>query len=125
MRRQASSATSVPPPSLVVSTPTALAPISLAPISATPIASSWKIYTEFQKVVTRRVDGTTGFEQVGSWFIEVERGFRLLKVSDDLKVDVGSYMRTGDASTWWKTYLKLHQGEPELSTWDGFKRVFM
>ncbi|GKV24915.1 hypothetical protein SLEP1_g34454 [Rubroshorea leprosula] len=139
MRHQASPATSVPPPSPVIPTWAALPLISPVPISAAPTVPSWKIYTEFQKLVTRRFDGTVGFEQVGSWFTEVERGFRLLKVSNDLKVDVGSYMLTGDALTWWETYLKLHQdaltwwetylklhqGEPELSTWDGFKRVFM
>ncbi|GKU99809.1 hypothetical protein SLEP1_g12599 [Rubroshorea leprosula] len=125
MRRQASPAISVPPPSSVIPTSAALAPISPVPIFSTPAVPSWKIYTKFQKVVTRRFDGIAGFEQVGSWFTEVERGFRLLKVFDDLKVDVGSYMHTGDALTWWEAYLKLHQGEPELSTWDGFKWVFM
>ncbi|GKV02655.1 hypothetical protein SLEP1_g15056 [Rubroshorea leprosula] len=40
MRRQASSTTSVPPPSPVVSTPTAPAPISLAPISFAPAVPS-------------------------------------------------------------------------------------
>ncbi|GKV15364.1 hypothetical protein SLEP1_g26158 [Rubroshorea leprosula] len=94
MRRQASPATSVPPPSPVIPTPAAFAHISPVPISSAPAVLSWKIYTEFQKVVTRRFDGTAGFEQVGSWFTEVERGFRLLKVFDDLKVDVGSYMLT-------------------------------
>ncbi|GKV35906.1 hypothetical protein SLEP1_g44108 [Rubroshorea leprosula] len=34
-------------------------------------------------------------------------------------------MLTGEALTWWESYLKLHQGEPELSTWDGFKKMFM
>ncbi|GKV17118.1 hypothetical protein SLEP1_g27661 [Rubroshorea leprosula] len=95
MRRQASPATSVPPSSLVISTPAAPAPISFVPISSAPAVPSWKIYIEFQKV------------------------------SDDLKVNVGSYMLTGDALTWWETCLKLHQEELELSTWDGFKRVFM
>ncbi|GKU99598.1 hypothetical protein SLEP1_g12422 [Rubroshorea leprosula] len=88
IRRQVSPATSVPPPSPVVSTPTAPAPISPILISSTPAVPSWK-------------------------------------VSDDLKVNVGSYMLTGKALTWWESYLKLHQGEPELSTWDGFKKVFM
>ncbi|GKV42161.1 hypothetical protein SLEP1_g49598 [Rubroshorea leprosula] len=96
MRGQASSATSVPPPSLVVSTP--MVP---APISSTPAVPSWK---------------------VGSWITEVEKGFRLLKISDDLKVDVGSYMLTDEALTWWESYLKLHQGEPELSTYDDLKQ---
>ncbi|GKV02919.1 hypothetical protein SLEP1_g15296 [Rubroshorea leprosula] len=104
IRRQASPATSVPPPSLVVSTPMAPAPISPVPISSALVVSSWKVYTEFQKVVIKRFDGTAGFEQVGSWITEVGRGFRLWKISDDLK---------------------LHQGEPELSTWNGFKKVFM
>ncbi|GKV21380.1 hypothetical protein SLEP1_g31364 [Rubroshorea leprosula] len=98
IRRQVSPATSVPPPSPVIPTSAALAPISPIPISSAPAVPSWKIYTEFQKVVTRRFDGTAGFEQL---------------------------ILTGDALTWWETYLKLHQGEPELSTWDGFKRVFM
>ncbi|GKV05138.1 hypothetical protein SLEP1_g17180 [Rubroshorea leprosula] len=120
MRRQASSAMSVPSPSPMVSTPTAPTPISPALISSTPAVPSWKVYTEFQKVVTKKFDGTMGFEHVGSWIIEVKRGFRLLKISD-----VGSYMLTGEALTWWESYLKLHQGEPELSTWDGFKKVFM
>ncbi|GKV40242.1 hypothetical protein SLEP1_g47911 [Rubroshorea leprosula] len=74
-------------------------------------------------MVPKRFDGTAGFEQVRSWIIEVEWGFRLLKISNNLKVDVGSYMLTGEALTWWENYLKLHQGEPELSTWDGFKKV--
>ncbi|GKU89663.1 hypothetical protein SLEP1_g3776 [Rubroshorea leprosula] len=125
IRRQASPATSVPPPSPMVSTPTAPAPISPIPISSTPAVSSWKVYIEFQKVVTKRFDGTAGFEQVGLWITEVEWGFRLLKISNNLKVDVGSYMLTSEALTWWENYLKLHQGEPELSTWDGFKKVFM
>ncbi|GKU98441.1 hypothetical protein SLEP1_g11449 [Rubroshorea leprosula] len=99
IRHQVSPATSVPPPSPVVSTPTAPAPISPVPISSAPA--------------------------VGSWITEVERGFRLLQVFDDLKVNVSSYMLTGKALTWWESYLKLHQGEPELSTWDGFKKVFM
>ncbi|GKV42222.1 hypothetical protein SLEP1_g49654 [Rubroshorea leprosula] len=34
-------------------------------------------------------------------------------------------MLTGEALTWWERYLKLHQGEPELSTWNGFKKVFI
>ncbi|GKV50706.1 hypothetical protein SLEP1_g57403 [Rubroshorea leprosula] len=123
IRCQASPATSVPPPSPMIPTPAALAPISPVPISAAPAVPSWKIYIEFQKVVTRRFDGTAGFEQVGSWLTEVERGFRLLKVSDDLKVDVGSYMLTGDALTWWETYLKLHQGEPELNLKQGSRTV--
>ncbi|GKV42221.1 hypothetical protein SLEP1_g49653 [Rubroshorea leprosula] len=72
-------------------------PISPVPISSAPTVSSWK----------------------------VERRFRLLKIADDLKVDVGSYMLTSEALTWWENYLKLHQGEPELSTYDGFKKVFM
>ncbi|GKV30687.1 hypothetical protein SLEP1_g39472 [Rubroshorea leprosula] len=80
---------------------------------------------KFQKVVTKKFDGTAGFEQVGSWITEVEKGFRLLKISDDLKINVGSYMLMGEALTWWESYLKLHQGESELSTWDGFKKVFM
>ncbi|GKV25054.1 hypothetical protein SLEP1_g34559 [Rubroshorea leprosula] len=101
------------------------APISPFPISYAPAVPSWKVYTEFQKLMTKGFDGTTGFEQVGSWIIEVERGFRLLHVSDDLKVNVGSYMLTGKALTWWESYLKLHQGEPKLSSWDGFKKVFM
>ncbi|GKV05170.1 hypothetical protein SLEP1_g17210 [Rubroshorea leprosula] len=125
IRRQASPTTSVPPPSPVVSTPTVPAPISPVPISSAPTVSSWKVYTEFQKVVTKRFNGTAGFEQVGSWITKLERGFHLLKIVDDLKVDVGSYMLTGEALTWWENYLKLHQGEPELSTWDGFKKVFM
>ncbi|GKV07106.1 hypothetical protein SLEP1_g18909 [Rubroshorea leprosula] len=33
-----------------------------------------------------KFDGTAGFEQMGSWITEVERGFRLLKISNDLKV---------------------------------------
>ncbi|GKV13905.1 hypothetical protein SLEP1_g24864 [Rubroshorea leprosula] len=70
-------------------------------------------------------DGTAGFEQVESWISEVERGFYLLHVSDNLKVNVGTYILTGKALTWWESYRKLHQGEPELSTWDGFKKVFM
>ncbi|GKV13614.1 hypothetical protein SLEP1_g24605 [Rubroshorea leprosula] len=85
IRRQASPATSVPPLSLVVSTPMAPAPISLVPISSALAVPSWKVYTEFQKVVTKRFDGTAGFEQVGSWITEVERGFCLLQVSSDLK----------------------------------------
>ncbi|GKV11419.1 hypothetical protein SLEP1_g22680 [Rubroshorea leprosula] len=97
IRRQVSPATTVPPPSPVVSTPLAPAPISLIPISSTLAVSSWKIYTEFQKLVTERFDGTAGFD----------------------------YMLTGKALTWWESYLKLHQGELELSTWDGFKKVFM
>ncbi|GLT43113.1 hypothetical protein SLA2020_170840 [Shorea laevis] len=125
IRRQASPATSVPPPSPVVSILTAPAPISPTPISSAPAVPSWKVYTEFQKVVTKRFDGTAGFEHVGSWFTEVERGFRLLKIPDDLKVNVGTYMLTGEALIWWENYLKLHQGEFELSTWDGFKKVFM
>ncbi|GKV43020.1 hypothetical protein SLEP1_g50362 [Rubroshorea leprosula] len=125
IRRQASLTTSVPPPSSVVSTPMAPAPISPIPISSASTVSSWKVYIEFQKVVTKRFDGTAGFEHVGSWITEVERGFRLLKIFNDLKVDVGSYMLTGEELTWWENYLKLHQGEPELSTWDGFKKVFM
>ncbi|GKV24897.1 hypothetical protein SLEP1_g34439 [Rubroshorea leprosula] len=99
------------------------APISPVPISSAPTVSSWKIYTEFQKVVTKRFDDTAGFEQVGSWITKVERGFCLLKIADDLEVDVGSYMPIGEALTWWENYLKLHQGEPKLSTWDGFKKV--
>ncbi|GKV02556.1 hypothetical protein SLEP1_g14985 [Rubroshorea leprosula] len=125
IRRQVSPATSVPPPSPVVSTPTAPAPISLVPISSAPAVPSWKVYSEFRKLVTQRFDGTAGFEQVGSWITEVERGFHLLHVSDDLKVNVGSFMLAGKALTWWVSYMKLHQGEPELSTWDGFKKVFM
>ncbi|GKV06430.1 hypothetical protein SLEP1_g18329 [Rubroshorea leprosula] len=100
IRRQASPTTSVPPPSPVVSTPTTPAPISPVPISFALAVSSWKVYTEFQKLVTKRFDGTAGFEQVG-------------------------YMLTSEALTWWENYLKLHQGELELSTWDGFKKVFM
>ncbi|GKV30593.1 hypothetical protein SLEP1_g39388 [Rubroshorea leprosula] len=104
MRCQVSSTASVPPQSLVVSTPTAPAPIFPALISSAPAVPSWK---------------------VGSWITEVERGFRLLKIFDDLKVDVGSYMLTGEALTWWESYLKLHQGEPELSTWDEqYKKKF-
>ncbi|GKV02736.1 hypothetical protein SLEP1_g15133 [Rubroshorea leprosula] len=127
IRRQESPATSVPPPSPMVSTPMAPAPISPTPISPVPISSapavsSWKVYTEFQKLVTKRFGGTVGFEQAGSWITEVELGFRLLQVSDDLKVNVGSYMLTGKALTWWESYMKLHQGELELSTWDGFKK---
>ncbi|GKV35044.1 hypothetical protein SLEP1_g43364 [Rubroshorea leprosula] len=125
IRRQVSPVTSVPPPSPVVPTPMAPAPISLVPISSAPAVPSWNVYTEFQEVVTKKFDGTVGFEQVGLWITEVERGFHLLQVSDDLKVNVGSYMLTGKALTWWESYLKLHQGEPELSTWDGFKKVFM
>ncbi|GKV17043.1 hypothetical protein SLEP1_g27596 [Rubroshorea leprosula] len=125
MRRQASSTASVPPPPLVVSTTTTPTTISPAFISSAFAVPSWKVYIEFQKVVTKKFDGTVGFEQVGSWITEVEKGFRLLKISDNLKVDVGSYMLTGEALTWWESYLKLHQEEPELSTWDGFKKVFM
>ncbi|GKV40239.1 hypothetical protein SLEP1_g47908 [Rubroshorea leprosula] len=51
IRRQASLATTVPPPAPVVSTPTTPAPISPVPISSAPAVSSWKVYTEFQKVV--------------------------------------------------------------------------
>ncbi|GKV23585.1 hypothetical protein SLEP1_g33294 [Rubroshorea leprosula] len=126
IRRQVSPATSVPPPSPMVSTPVAPAPVSPVPISSAPAVPSWKIYTEFQKLMMHKgFDGTTGFEQVESWITEVEWGFYLLHVSDDLKVNVGTYMLTGKALTWWESYQKLHQGEPELSTWDGFKKVFM
>ncbi|GKV24657.1 hypothetical protein SLEP1_g34241 [Rubroshorea leprosula] len=132
IRRQVSPATSVPPPSPMVSTPTPVVstpmtptPISPIPISSAPAVPSWKVYTEFQKLVTQRFDGIAGFEQVGSWITEVEQGFYLLHVSDDLKVNVGSFMLAGKALTWWVSYMKLHQGEPELSTWDGFKKVFM
>ncbi|GKV11106.1 hypothetical protein SLEP1_g22390 [Rubroshorea leprosula] len=90
IRHQASPATSVPPPSPVVSTPMAPTPISLVPISFAPTVFSWKVYTEFQKVVTKRFDSIAGFD-----------------------------------INWWENYLKLHEGEPELSTWDGFKKVFM
>ncbi|GKV43108.1 hypothetical protein SLEP1_g50442 [Rubroshorea leprosula] len=72
MRHQASSAMSVPPPSPVVSTPMAPTPISPAPISSAPIVPSWKVESEFC----------------------------LLKIFDDLKVDVGSYILTGEALTW-------------------------
>ncbi|GKV00524.1 hypothetical protein SLEP1_g13198 [Rubroshorea leprosula] len=86
IRRQVSSATSVPPPSLVVSTPVAPAPVSPVPISSAPAVPSWKIYSEFQKLMMNKgFDGTAGFEQVESWITEVERGFYLLHVSDDLK----------------------------------------
>ncbi|GKV53720.1 hypothetical protein SLEP1_g60237, partial [Rubroshorea leprosula] len=125
IRRQVSPATSVPPPSPVVSTPVAPASVSPVPISSTPAVPTWKVYTEFKKLVPKGFDGTAGFEQVESWITEVERGFYLLHVSDDLKVNVGTYMLTGKALTWWESYRKLHQGEPELSTWDGFKKVFM
>ncbi|GKV34706.1 hypothetical protein SLEP1_g43056 [Rubroshorea leprosula] len=126
IRRQVSPATSVPPPSPVVSTPVAPAPVSPVPISSAPAVPSWKIYTEFQKLMMNKgFDGTAGFEQVESWITKVERGFYLLHVSDDLKVNVGTYMLTGKALTWWESYRKLHQGEPELSTCDGFKKVFM
>ncbi|GKV41220.1 hypothetical protein SLEP1_g48786 [Rubroshorea leprosula] len=100
IRRQVSPATSVPPPSPVVSTPVAPAPVSPVPISSAPAVPSWKIYTEFQKLMmTKGFDGTAGFEQVESWITEVERGFYLLHVSDDLKVNVGTYMLTGKALT--------------------------
>ncbi|GKV15260.1 hypothetical protein SLEP1_g26056 [Rubroshorea leprosula] len=126
IRRQVSPATSVPPPSPVVSTLAAPAPVSPVPISSAPAVPTWKIYTEFQKLMKNKgFDGTSGFEQVESWISEVERGFYLLHVSDDLKVNVGTYMLTRKALTWWESYRKLHQGEPELSTWDGFKKVFM
>ncbi|GKV13897.1 hypothetical protein SLEP1_g24858 [Rubroshorea leprosula] len=126
IRRQISPATSVPPPSPVVSTPAAPAPVSPVPISSAPAVPTWKIYTEFQKLMKNKgFDGTASFEKVESWISEVERGFYLLHVSDDLKVNVGTYMLTGKALTWWESYRKLHQGEPELSTWDGFKKVFM
>ncbi|GKV34371.1 hypothetical protein SLEP1_g42748 [Rubroshorea leprosula] len=126
IRRQVSPATSVPPPSPVVSTPVAPASVSPVPISSAPAVPTWKIYTEFQKLMKNKgFDGTAGFEQVESWITEVERGFYLLHVSDDLKVNVGTYMLSGKALTWWESYRKLHQGEPELNTWDGFKKVFM
>ncbi|GLT96619.1 hypothetical protein SLE2022_142280 [Rubroshorea leprosula] len=73
IRRQVSLATSVPPPSPVVSTPVAPAPVSPVPISSAPAVPSWKIYTEFQKLMrTKGFDGTAGFEQVESWITEVE-----------------------------------------------------
>ncbi|GKV18294.1 hypothetical protein SLEP1_g28696 [Rubroshorea leprosula] len=79
MRRQASFATSMPPLSPVVSTPTALAPISPAPISSALVVPSWK---------------------VGSWITEVERGFCLLKIYDDLKVLTQCTPRRGVNWSW-------------------------
>ncbi|GKU88816.1 hypothetical protein SLEP1_g3034 [Rubroshorea leprosula] len=94
IRRQVSPATSVPPPSPVVSTLMAHGLISHVPISFALAVPSWKVYKKFQKMMTKGFDGTAGFEQVGSWITE-------------------------------ESSLKLHQGELELSTWDGFKKVFM
>ncbi|GKU97795.1 hypothetical protein SLEP1_g10885 [Rubroshorea leprosula] len=118
IRRQVSPATSVPPPSPVVSTPVAPASVSPIPISFALAVPSWKIYTEFQKLMMNKgFDGTAGFEQVESWITEVERGFYLLHVSDDLKVNVGTYMLTGKALTWWESvHAGVHTGQQKART---------
>ena len=54
------------------------------------------------------------------WITELEKNFRLLQCSDRQKVEIGSYLQTGEANCWCN--LK-NATEPEMS-WGRFLENF-
>ena len=54
------------------------------------------------------------------WINELEKNFRLLRCSERHKVEIGSYLLTGEANRWWN-----HEGLNDTQTeWVHFVRIF-
>ncbi|KAF3774978.1 hypothetical protein EJ110_NYTH51138 [Nymphaea thermarum] len=63
-------------------------------------------------------------DKAKQWIEEIERIFVLLKMSEEDKVNYGTYLLKGDAMDWWQSTLEIrYAGQPSIS-WKQFRDSF-
>ena len=80
-------------------------------------------YKQFMAMNPPSFDGKSSPEAAEDWIREIERIFRVLQVSDDRKVDFGTYRLRKDAERWWATTLDVRFAGGAV-TWEQFVEVF-
>lgn len=76
--------------------------LPLGPIveeSETLIVGSY--YKLFMDVNFLRFNGREGKDKAVSWFIEIEKTFYVIELSEQIKVKCSTYILVDDAESWW------------------------
>ena len=88
-----------------------------------PVPATALPYKQFMAMNPPSFDGKSSPEAAEDWIREIERIFRVLQVSEDIKVDFDTYRLRKDAERWWATTLDVKFAGGAF-TWEQFVEVF-
>ncbi|XP_063944985.1 uncharacterized protein LOC135151199 [Daucus carota subsp. sativus] len=80
-------------------------------------------FKSFQAIKPPDFDGSRGPIEARSWLKEIEKAFKLAKVSEDQKTDYASYFLKNEANYWWESVRAL-EGD-DVILWDRFVELFL
>uniref|UniRef100_A0A2N9FDG8 RNA-directed DNA polymerase n=1 Tax=Fagus sylvatica TaxID=28930 RepID=A0A2N9FDG8_FAGSY len=80
--------------------------------------------TEFKRLTPPSFEGSTEPLVAEKWLTEMEKAFRVLRCTEEEKVNYATYMLQGDAYDWWRMEEDKHNHDPEPYTWEMFKAAF-
>mgnify|MGYP004715235807 CR=1 FL=1 len=82
-------------------------------------------FTDLSKVNLPTFDGTTDPNLVEQWLSNVEKKFKTMQVSEDIKPQVVTSFLVGEAEKWWNGMALICNTPKHPLTWSKFKEVFL
>ena len=80
--------------------------------------------TKFKRLTPPSFEGSTEPLVAEKWLTEMDKVFRVLRCTEEEKVNYATYMLQGDAYDWWRMEKDKHNHDPEPYTWEMFKATF-
>jgi hypothetical protein len=80
--------------------------------------------TEFKRLTPPSFEGSTEPLVAKKWLTEMEKAFKVLRCTEEEKVNYATYMLQGDAYDWWRMEEEKHNQDLEPYTWEMFKAAF-
>ncbi|XP_056175905.1 uncharacterized protein LOC130140480 [Syzygium oleosum] len=83
-----------------------------------------KLVEQFLKLKPPKFSGVGDPEAATLWVRELEKGFALLRCSEEEKVTLAVYQLQGNASTWWEATQRRVFPEGTVPGWNAFVELF-
>ena len=88
-----------------------------------PAEAPVSTFKSFQVLKPPEFDGTAGPIEARSWLKEIEKAFKLAKVSNEEKTEYASYFLKNEANYWWES-VKALEGV-DMIEWGRFVELFL
>ncbi|KAF7801134.1 Transposon Ty3-I Gag-Pol polyprotein [Senna tora] len=88
-------------------------------------ADTCRGWVEFQNARPSTFRGEFNPVLAEGWLKELEKIFKVLKCTEEQKVEFAIYMLAGEAEHWWRGAQQLMEARDVQLTWDTFKTAFL